>query len=271
MLPPDDASDDPPRDWIALTWTDVDALDRSRLIAVLPIGAVEAHGPHLPLGTDVVIAEAMARAGRDELGRRGRPAVVLPPILYSAAPFARGFTGTISLRPETVTAVIHDVGAALAGQGMRHLVLANAHLDPSHLRSIYAARDGLATTCPELRVVFPDVTRKPWALRLGEEFRSGACHAGRYEGSIVMASRPDLVREAVQRGLPANPASLVTAIREGLDSFEEAGGEQAYFGAPAEATAAEGEQTIEALGTILADAVENVLGADHHSSGNEPS
>ena len=74
-----------------------------------------------------------------------------------------------------------------------------------------------------------------------------------------MATRPDLVRSAVQRSLPAVPASLSQAIRDGRTTFEQAGGPRAYFGAPAEATAAEGEQTIGVLGDILSEAVLAVL------------
>ena len=94
------------------------------------------------------------------------------------------------------------------------------------------------------------------ASRLGEEFRSGACHAGRYEGSIVLAERPDLVREAIRAGLAPNPASLSRAIRDGRTTFADAGGPRAYFGWPADATGEEGRATIAALGEILADAVD---------------
>ncbi len=109
--------------------------------------------------------------------------------------------------------------------------------------------------------VFPDLTRKPWALRLGEEFRSGACHAGRFEGSVVLADSPHLVREELRAALPANPVSLSLAIRDGKRSFEEAGGPQAYFGDPAAASAEEGRRTIAALGSILESAVLEELGA----------
>ncbi len=70
-----------------------------------------------------------------------------------------------------------------------------------------------------------------------------------------MAERPDLVRDQVRAALPPNPASLSTAIREGRKTFEEAGGPEAYFGFPAEATAEEGRATLKTLGAILADAV----------------
>jgi creatinine amidohydrolase len=106
-----------------------------------------------------------------------------------------------------------------------------------------------------MRVAFPRLSGKPWAQRLGDEFRSGACHAGRFEGSVVLAARPELVRGEISADLEPNPASLAQAIREGRTTFAEAGGAQAYFGDPAAATAAEGTATIAELGAILEEAV----------------
>jgi creatinine amidohydrolase len=227
---------------------------------VLPVGALEAHGPHLPLETDVIIAQAMARAGGARLASRGMRVVVLPPLTYTAAAFAEGFAGTLSLRPETVTATVLDIAASLRRHAVGVLAIANAHLDPGHLASLDAAvsairRDGGPA------VAFPNLASKPWALRLGDEFRSGACHAGQFETSIVLAECPELVHDAMRATLPANPASLSRAIRDGKRSFEEAGGDRAYFGFPAQATAAEGRATIEVLGAILDEAVQAELGA----------
>ena len=285
-----------------LTWEEAAALDRARTVAILPVGATEAHGPHLPLETDVTIAEAMARAGAERLARAGRRAVILPPLAYTAAPFAADFAGTISVRPETVTALVVDIARALEAQGFAALAIANAHLDPAHIAALHAALEqlradvadgggeareagiqnriaeqlradysdvaggiadtgnrtsGSAVEAPGagLRVIFPDVTRRPWALRLTDEFRSGACHAGQYETSIVLAETPERVREAARAALPPVPHSLVTAIREGRRTFDEAGGPRAYFGDPAAASAEEGRATVAALGEILAEAV----------------
>ena len=69
-----------------------------------------------------------------------------------------------------------------------------------------------------------------------DEFRSGAAHAGQYEGSIVMARASHLVREEIRRELEPNPASLSVAIGEAKRNFEQAGGPRAYFGYPARAT-----------------------------------
>jgi creatinine amidohydrolase len=244
----------------AMTWEEAREAAGPGSVAILPVGAIEAHGPHLPLETDVIIARAMARSGGARLAARGLRAVTLPPLTYTAASFAQGFAGTLSLRPETVTATVLDIAGNLTRHGFGVLAIANAHLDPAHLASLDAAvsairRDiGLAVACPNLAA-------KPWALRLSDEFRSGACHAGRFETSIVLAECPELVRDGIRAALPPNPASLSRAIRDGKQTFEEAGGARAYFGYPAQATTEEGRATIEVLGAILDEAVQAELGA----------
>lgn len=243
-----------PRRLAEMTWTEVRDLDRGRCVAILPVGAIEAHGPHLPLTTDVVIAGAMARAGAEALAARGVEAVLLPALAYTAAGYAASFPGTISLAPETVTATIVETARSLGRHGFAALALANVHLDPDHLASLAAAVDRSAEE-GLLAVVFPDLTRRPWGSRLTDEFKRGSCHAGRFEGSVVLAERPDLVREEVRRELEPVDVSLSEAARSGTGSFEAAGMELAYCGEPAEATAEEGRATVETLGGILADAV----------------
>ncbi|HET7470794.1 MAG TPA: creatininase family protein, partial [Gemmatimonadales bacterium] len=210
---------------------------------------------HLPLETDVIIAQAMARAGAARLARQGWDAVVLPALPFTTARFAESFAGTLSLRPSTATAIVVDLAAGLARHGFALLALANAHLDPDHLESLETAAAQIRRDLG-MRVAFPNLTRKPWGARLSEEFRSGACHAGQFETSIVMAERPELVRDEIRTALPPNPASLSRAIRDGKQSFMEAGGPRAYFGYPSQASVAEGRATIEVLGAILEAAVE---------------
>ena len=241
------------RELAELTWEEVRDLDRVRAVAVWPVGALEAHGPHLPLATDVVIAQAMARSGAARLAARGLTVVLLPALPFTAAPFGAAFPGTLSVTASIVTALIVDLARELTRHRFAALVVANAHLDPAHLGAL-ADAGTRARAERLLPLVCPDVSRKPWAPRLGEEFRGGACHAGRYEGSLVLAERPDLVREEVRRGLPPNPTSLSTAFRDGARTFEEAGGPRAYFGWPADATAEEGRASVETLADILAEA-----------------
>ncbi len=242
----------------AMTWEEARDAVGPGSAAVLPVGAIEAHGPHLPLETDVIIAQAMARSGAARLAARGLRVTVLPPLTYTSAAFARGFGGTVSLRPETVMATVVDIAGSLSSHGFGVLAIANAHLDPGHLASIEAAVNAIRRDLG-LIVAFPNLAAKPWALRLSDEFKSGACHAGQFETSIVLAEHPELVREATRVALPPNPASLSHAIRDGKLSFEEAGGPRAYFGFPAQATAEEGRATVEVLGAILDDAVQAEL------------
>lgn len=223
-------------------------------VALLPLGAIEAHGPHLPVGTDVWIAEAMAREGARRLAARGVHAWVLPAIAYAPAPFADGFAGTLSIRAETLTALLEDLASALARRGVATLAFANAHFDPAQVKALRASAARL-DELGALRVVYPDLTRQALAVRLGEEFASGACHGGRYETSILLAERPDLVDRAAAAALPALPVALPDAVRAGHLDFAAAGLDAAYCGDPSLASAAEGRELVARLGEILAEAV----------------
>jgi len=244
----------------SLTWPAVRDLPASRTVAVLPAGAIEAHGPHLPLGTDVIIAEAMARAGADRLSARGLHVLLLPALTMAPAPFAAAFAGTVDAPAEATTMTVLGIARSLAAHGVRVTAVANAHHDPAHVNALRRAVTDASTSDGNAVIVFPDLTKRRWAERLTTEFQSGACHAGRYESSVVLAERPELVLAEVMTGLAPNPHSLVDAIRAQRMTFEAAGGGDAYFGFPAEATAEEGRAIVETLGAILDEAVMEVLG-----------
>jgi creatinine amidohydrolase len=240
-----------------MTWEEARDVQEKPWIGLLPIGAVEAHGPHLPVRTDGIIAEAWAREAAERLDARGMHPLILPTIDYTTASFAESFPGTLSVARETVTRLVLDVARASEAHGARALVLCNAHLDPAHLAAL---RDAVQRAySANLPIVFPDLTRRVLAAHLTDEFQSGACHAGQYETSIVMAVAPELVREDVRKELPPNPASLSDAIRDGHSTFQESGGPQAYFGFPADASAEEGASTLRILGGLVEESVLAVL------------
>ena len=248
-----------------MNWQDLryrqleDACARGQVVALLPLGAVEAHGPHLPVGTDVWIAEAMAADCAERLGQEGTVVVVLPSLAYSPAPFADRHAGTLSIRPETMIALVLDIARAVADRGVAVLALANAHFDPAQVGALRSAVEP-SHGDPRLRIAYPDLTRRRLAERLGEEFRSGACHAGRYESSILLAARPELVRDGARRALAPLPVSLVEAMRRGEATFGQAGLGLAYCGDPAAASAEEGRELLAELGAILAESVRGELG-----------
>lgn len=240
-----------------LTFEEARAALAEGCVALLPTGATEAHGPHLPLSTDVVISREAARRAARQLRDAGKGALVLPPLAYAVTEYASEFPGTISLPLETATALVRDVILGAMRTGFRGVVICNAHLEPDNLAALKGGME--AAIAKGARAAFPDVTRKPHALRLGEEFKSGACHAGSYETSLVLAAQPGLVKTARAKALVANPSSLSRAIRDGKKTFLEAGGPEAYFGAPAEASAKEGAALYRELADVFATAASELF------------
>ena len=241
-------------DYGQATWKQIAALPETSSVFILPIGAIEAHGPHLPLATDEIIALAMAKRGAQLLEQSGWSPRILPPFVYTSASFARGFAGTIDIAAPLVTSMIVAIVRSLASHGNVQVVFANAHFDPVHVSSVRQAVRELSGDT-NIKVYFPDATRREYASWLSDEFRSGACHAGCYESSIVLAAAPEMVAVEKMRELADNPHSLVTAIGEHKTSFEEAGGPDAYFGNPAQADAAHGQEMIDTLGQMILHAV----------------
>jgi creatinine amidohydrolase len=243
-----------------LTWKGAAESLSGGIVAILPIGSMEAHGPHLPLATDVIISEEMSLRAADKLASRNLRALVLPPLAYSVTEFSAEFPGTISIRRSTAVALIRDICVSLYTQGARLVVIANSHLEPEHVASINEAIDQVRAETGR-DVIFPDKRRKRWAVTLTEEFRRGDCHAGSYETSLVMAARPELVRDEIRRKLEKVPISIAEQIKQGAQTFSEAGGTEAYFGDPQAATREEGEASYDALSNMIVESVMEALAA----------
>jgi creatinine amidohydrolase len=239
-----------------MSWTEVDEALKERPVALLPVGATEAHGPHLPLSTDTVIATEMARRGAAKLKEHGIPSLILPPVAFTVADFAADFAGTVTLPPETAISLMRDVCIA-AGKRFRAVALVNIHLEPGHIDSLKKAVDEARKAGAS--VCWADVTKKRWAEMLGEAFQQGD-HGGAFETSLMMAAAPEMVRERERISL-APVDGLMPALKKGAKSFAEAGGEDAYFGDPTAASAEDGETLFEALGEILSLSVMEHLGS----------
>jgi creatinine amidohydrolase len=236
------------------TWKETAEAIAGGVVAILPIGSTEAHGPHLPLATDVIISQEMSMLAAEKLARRGIQSLVLPPIAYSVTDFSAEFPGTISIRKTTAVALIQDVCLSVYQQGARLVAIANSHLEPEHVASINEAIEKVKQKSGRV-VVFPDKRRRRWAEKLSEEFRRGDCHAGSYETSLILAARPELVREDIRRSLERVPISIAEQIKRGAGTFKEAGGTQAYFGDPRAASREEGEAMYEALSDMIVTSV----------------
>ena len=236
------------------TWKETGEAFAKGVVAILPVGSTEAHGPHLPLSTDVIISQEMSLRAAEKLARRNIEAFVLPPLSYTVTDFSAEFPGTISIKKATAVALIQDVCLSLYEQGARLVAIANSHLEPEHVASINEAIEKVKQETSKV-VVFPDKRKRRWAEKLSEEFRRGDCHAGSYETSLVLAARPELVREDIRQTLERVPISIGEQIKRGAGTFIEAGGVNAYFGDPRAASVEEGEAMYDALSDMLVTAV----------------
>jgi creatinine amidohydrolase len=193
------------RDWAEMTWEDFAHADPS-WVAVLPLAAVEQHGPHLPLGTDSFIVEAYLARARKLLPDALKVAF-LPLQAIGTSHEHRAFAGTLTLTPETLMRALKETAESVHRAGLRKLVFANGHggnvaaLDLVAL-DLRTRLNMLAVPCSLSRFGYPDGLFAP------EEVAHGI-HGGDVETSIMLAARPDLVRIDLAKNF--RPASLAMA------------------------------------------------------------
>jgi creatinine amidohydrolase len=182
----------PPRDWTDISWPEIAGTAAERWIAVLPLAAIEQHGPHLPVGTDVMIAEAYLARVR-ELLPETIPATFLPLQPVGISTEHIDYPGTLTLPTETALQSWTALGKSVARAGIRKLVMVTSHGGNSAAMTLVAqdlrARHGLlAVTTAWSRFGAPD------GLFPEEELRHGI-HGGAVETSIMLARHPEAVRK----------------------------------------------------------------------------
>jgi creatinine amidohydrolase len=198
----------PKRDWMEMTWQDIAgaAAATARWIAVLPLAAVEQHGPHLPLGVDSFIAEAYLARVR-KLLPDALPVTFLPVQRVGVSLEHLAYPGTLTLSAATAIAAWTEIGESLGRAGLRKLVLVTSHggnvagmeLVARDLRARLAM---LAVTVGWHRFGYPD------GIFSGEERKHGI-HGGDIETSLMLAGTPDMVR--TNEAANATPASIAMA------------------------------------------------------------
>jgi creatinine amidohydrolase len=194
----------PPRDWTEIRWPELAAGDPARWIAVLPLAATEQHGPHLPLGTDIMIAEAYL-ALVPELLPVSLPATFLPLQPVGISTEHSDFPGTLTLPTDVALKTWTALGESVARAGVKKLVMVTSHGGNSAAMSLVAqdlrAQHGML-------VVTTSWSRLSAAEKLfaAEEVRHGI-HGGAVETSIMLARYPQAVRkDAIADFRPASIA-----------------------------------------------------------------
>ena len=232
---------------------------RKNAIVLLPLGAIEQHGPHLPLAVDWLGAEALARHVAPHLERAGYPCLLAPSLPYGASPLAAAWSGTVSLRGPTLRRVVGEILAALAGHGFVRFVLVNYQADPGHLAAMAAIKRD-AERRRRVRVLFAGFAPTPSPAMLHRRVTAllrsprpeREWHAGELETAVMLAIRPDLVRRALARRLPPAWVDWRARLMRATTFRRMHPRGRGYFGAPAVARAATGRRALRLRGRLIA-------------------
>ena len=238
-----------------MRWPQIDALDRDRTMVILPIGMLEEHGPHLPIGADT-IGVAVEAKGVAQRVRRARPlwnVVMMPPVNYAQGGAnvlggALVHPGTYALRQSTVRALVADIGAQIALNRFKWIFVLNGHAAPTNGIAVNEACDFVSerfgVTMLHVSAIFrADETIQSEGVKLAAKYFSARemssfgldVHAGVGETSQILAHRPELVDPAYKKLPP-----LVGRTREELQTIARTPGWPGYLSSPASASAAYG-------------------------------
>jgi creatinine amidohydrolase/Fe(II)-dependent formamide hydrolase-like protein len=180
-----------------LTWPEAEARFKEVDIALLPVGSIEQHGPHMPLDTDAFDADYLARKVA-EACKDPKP-IVLPLIAYGVSYHHEDFSGTISVSPETLSKLAYEIGMSASGHGISKLIIINGHGGNSpalHFAAQMINRDAHIFAC-----VDTGESSDPDIYEMAET--PNDVHAGEIETSMSLATRPNLVKpDAARKFIP---------------------------------------------------------------------
>jgi creatinine amidohydrolase len=241
-----------------LNWKQIDAFDRKKTIFFLPISPLEEHGPHLPVGTDLLTARDTATEAINLLNKKFPELdyVLLPAIPLGYSQFNTDFPGSFSVSWKVIREIIIGVGTSLANHGFKFMVICTYHMAAGHLKGIYSGMD-------QLRKKFDMDVCEPWSPyfyskeiekqepKLGFD-TTKEIHAGFRETSMMKYQYPYLVDESHKK---------LQSIYRDLSSprvigkrFKELGLKDGYIGSPAKADVDYGRWFFNLTATVYANA-----------------
>jgi creatinine amidohydrolase len=242
-----------------MNWPDIkEKLEKGYTTAVFAIGSTEQHGPHLPLITDSMIGDAVALKVAEKLGN----ALQAPTIRVGLSEHHLAFPGTISLKSETLKAVINDFVDSLKGHGFKTMILLPSH--GGNFATIGKVVEELQTKHPDLKIVgFTDLQAFVDAMiAYSEEFGVTAydagAHAGESETSFILALAGHLVqKDRYAPGYlgPLGEKEVNIIFEQGMPALSEKG----VLGDPTTASAEKGEVYIEKLADFVVRELKEML------------
>jgi len=238
--------------------------DGGRALTILPVGVVEEHGAHLPLGLDSFAAETYSASAAPHLEQAGYDVVVAPTINYGVARAAIDFPGTLSLEPATLRSMVVQIGRSLSRHGLNRLVVLNGHRDLHHMKALDDARAILVSEkAAQILVVGfahdPEMTVACYRDGVKQFYQSPRPdregHGGESETSVALHSFPELVKTEVIPELTPNFDYDVEAFRNETKDYWSITDGRGYFGSPQAATAATGAKLVAIRGANIANVI----------------
>lgn len=227
-----------------MSWTEVkEALEKGFDTVIIPIGSIEQHGPHLPLGTDTFIGEVLAVKIAEKLGKT----LVSPAITPGCSQHHMGFPGTLTFKPETLMRIIKDVCTCLAKHGFKRIILLPTH--GGNFAPVKTVIMELSVELKNVKIISPleleefiRVTNSIMA-EYGVSFREAGSHAGATETSLMLAIRSEFVRmnKAVEGYIGDYTTSQLYS--HGVKAISETG----ILGDPRKASGEAGKKILEKL------------------------
>lgn len=224
-------------DWQDLTMPELQEARWRGVALIIPVGSIEEHGPHLPLGTDAFHALEVARRA----AREGT-ALVAPPLYYGICRSTSEHPGTVSVSGDTLRALVRDLGRDFYRQGFHRQLYLSGHAGGTHIAALVEAAEQLLRELPELRIAVVnilDLLREILASRPELIKTRGDAHAGEVETALMLAACPHLVKGSAPAEWPAFPRYRL--VRDKQKYWP--GG---VWGDPGQAHAAQGEEILAA-------------------------
>lgn len=237
-----------------MTYLEAEAYSKKGSIVLLPISPLEAHGPHLPLSVDFLGSKVMAEMSTEKLNTQGTPAVMAPVIPIGISEPSKMFSGTVSMKPETLRSIISDFAESFKHHDFKGMVIINQHGERVNIETLMKVSEELTERGIPTMMANPirKIMDKIHDMMRGE---SPECdfHAGELETSFCLWKCPELVKTEIMKDLKP----YYVEWKKEFKTFIEAGGTDCYFGAPALGKAELGEAIFEVIVVEIVKEVES--------------
>ncbi|MEO1751267.1 creatininase family protein [Thiofaba sp. EF100] len=240
--------DGAPVRWAELRWEDIAALPPAGIdMAILPVGATEQHGPHLPVGVDTLSAVAVAEGASTLTG-----IPVLPALSYGCSlGHSTQWAGTLSLRPETLSRMVLEIAEWVHAAGFRRLLLLNGHV--TNWAPLRCALENIRHDIPTMRISLRSLWDISTEVRRQYHQDAENFHANCAETSLMLALHPELVRMDKAVDEPDRSAGCFFSYRVDQECLH------GVVGQPSRASATEGRELLERCVRSLAAQLEKAL------------